>query len=118
MLKILQLTNQGVFSAPRSGSVRQRNVAVDPKIVAEADRAMEGVLLNDEACDWKVLEVSGSGKDRKVIVGYFDVALAAEQKITEEYMRSAPVTSRNSIDPLERSSVSEIRACIMASKRG
>ena len=79
---------------------------------------MEGVLFNEEGCDWKVLEVSWSGKDRKVIVWYFDVALAAEQNITEEHMRSASVTSRNSIDPLERSSVSEIRAWIMASKRG
>ncbi len=50
---------------------------------------MEGVLFNEEGCDWKVLEVSWSGKDRKVIVWYFDVALAAEQNITEEHMRSA-----------------------------
>ncbi len=70
---------------------------------------MEGVVFTEEGCDWK---------DRKVIVWYFDVALAADENISEDHIHSAYVTSRNSIDPLERSSVAEIRAYIMASKRG
>ena len=94
--------------------VRRQAVSRD---ISVADQALQGQEFVEDAIQWKVLEVEWSGKDRRAVVWYYDVVMAAQQGITEESMEAASVQKRNSIEPLERSTVAEIREWITDSRK-
>ncbi len=80
--------------------------------------ALQGELFSEDGIQWKVLEVEWSGKDRTAVVWYYDVLKAAQQGVTEDSMVDASVVKRNSMEPLERSTVAEIREWIAQSRQG
>ena len=125
------MTELGVFKARRATSKNHprrhataksvgtrpapaKRTALADRAVRAVDLALIGATFEEDGVDWMVLSVEWSVTHNRVMVWYFDVDGAEAEGLTKETMHAARAANTD-LDPLECSTVVEIRAWITSS---
>ena len=124
VLELARLTSEGAFVAVRSarprtavtGAAAPAAAAPTPRAPTAAMRGLVGEEFEEDGIAWMVLDVEWSENLEELVVWYYDVDMAEDDKITEEEMREGRKVGII-VGPVEVSSVAEVRAWIRASKR-
>jgi len=125
---VLEMTKEGVFTAPKrkrtGGGIggkkrKKRAVSVAKERTARDNEvALVGAEFEDEGTMWKGVAVDWSDDDNCIAVWYYDLDSAATAGISEDDLLVAKEEGKtDDIDIPEFSSVAEVRRWVALSKK-